>query len=262
MRKILLCTTALLALTAAPAMAADMPVRKAPPPPPAPVYTWSGFYIGIHGGWGQVDVDHRFGEGDFFCDSGFACGHSHDISGGMVGGHAGYNWQWGGPWLFGLEVAGTWTDISKDVTSPLFPLTTITGEVNWLFTFTPRLGVTSGNFLWYVKGGVAVADISARVTTTAVDPALSIEASDTRTGWTVGGGFEVLTGSTFLFGPGGSWVFGVEGNYYDFGDMHHRRDFFVGEEPVFADHRRDFTMWSVLGRLSWKFGGAPVAARY
>ena len=47
------------------AIAADMPV-KAPPPAPAPVYTWTGCYIGGNIGWAQVSArfEDRFGEDD------------------------------------------------------------------------------------------------------------------------------------------------------------------------------------------------------
>ena len=40
---------------AAPASAADLaakPITKAPPAPIAPIYDWTGFYIGGNGGWG------------------------------------------------------------------------------------------------------------------------------------------------------------------------------------------------------------------
>ena len=57
MKKFLLGTVGLLALgMAAPASAADLaarPYTKAPPPMVAPIYDWTGFYIGGNGGWGQ-----------------------------------------------------------------------------------------------------------------------------------------------------------------------------------------------------------------
>ena len=57
MKKFLLGTVGLLALgIGAPASAADMaarPYTKAPPPVVAPIYDWTGFYIGGNGGWGQ-----------------------------------------------------------------------------------------------------------------------------------------------------------------------------------------------------------------
>ena len=57
MKKFLLGTVGLIALgMAAPATAADLaarPYTKAPPPIVAPIYDWTGFYIGANGGWGQ-----------------------------------------------------------------------------------------------------------------------------------------------------------------------------------------------------------------
>ena len=53
MRKLLVATAALAALVGTPAFAADMaaPVYKAPPPA-APMFSWTGFYIGLNGGYG------------------------------------------------------------------------------------------------------------------------------------------------------------------------------------------------------------------
>src|SRR5258705_6303866 len=55
MKKFLLGTVGLVALgMAAPASAADLRARPAPPPPMvAAIYDWSGFYIGGNRGWGQ-----------------------------------------------------------------------------------------------------------------------------------------------------------------------------------------------------------------
>ena len=52
MKKLLLSAIALVTLTGS-AVAADMAVKAAPPPPVIPIYNWTGFYIGANGGWGQ-----------------------------------------------------------------------------------------------------------------------------------------------------------------------------------------------------------------
>jgi opacity protein-like surface antigen len=55
---------AAIALIGTPAFAADMarkmPVKAPPPPPPAPVYSWTGLYLGGHVGgvWANVDYTH------------------------------------------------------------------------------------------------------------------------------------------------------------------------------------------------------------
>src|SRR5689334_10182171 len=66
----------------APALAADMAVKAVPPPAPvAAVYSWTGFYIGANGGWGQ-----SHGCVDFVTPTGTVAGGCADRSGGLVGG--------------------------------------------------------------------------------------------------------------------------------------------------------------------------------
>ena len=50
--KTLIASAAFIAIGTAVAAAADMPVN-APPPPPLPVFSWTGFYVGgnIGGAW-------------------------------------------------------------------------------------------------------------------------------------------------------------------------------------------------------------------
>src|SRR5215468_10579296 len=98
MKKFLLATLGLAVLsTAAPAWAADMAV-KGPPPAPLPViYNWSGFHIGINGGWGNSHNCWDFVTlaGPVFSDG------CRDRSGGLVGGQVGYRWQ-SNQFVFGL----------------------------------------------------------------------------------------------------------------------------------------------------------------
>jgi outer membrane immunogenic protein len=226
-------------------VAADMPVTRAPIP--VPVYSWSGLYLGVHGGWGFGNVHFSNSTADI---------SDHTMDGGLVGGHIGYNWQMGPSWLIGLEASGTWSDVKKTAFGLLFPdiLNSLndqwTTEVKWLATVTPRIGVTISSWMWYLKGGVAFAEINHRLVSP-VGP-VSFEISDTKVGWTFGFGGEVLLAS--------NWILGIEGNVYGFG---HTR--VSSGLTNFPDHDVDVTMWSVLGRLSYKFGGpsaAPVVARY
>jgi outer membrane immunogenic protein len=57
MKRILL--TAAIAASAVPALAADLPVKARPMPPPVVVYNWTGFYIGGNVGysWGRATTD-------------------------------------------------------------------------------------------------------------------------------------------------------------------------------------------------------------
>ena len=94
------------------AAAADLsvaPLYKAPPPAPVtPAYNWSGFYIGANGGggWGQSWWD--------------AQSTGVNVSGGQVGGTAGYNWQFGNT-VLGLEGDLDWSNLKGTSNSALCP---------------------------------------------------------------------------------------------------------------------------------------------
>ena len=55
MKKMLFGTLGLVAM-AVPALAADLPTKtySPPPVPAAPIYDWTGFYVGGNGGWGEM----------------------------------------------------------------------------------------------------------------------------------------------------------------------------------------------------------------
>jgi outer membrane immunogenic protein len=219
-------------------LAADMPVLRESTVIPVPVITWSGFYVGAHGGMG-------FGRVTFIKTSFDLINHTMD--GGLAGGHIGYNWQMGYSWLLGIEASGTWSGVRKTVFGPfrIFPNDRWTTEVKWLATLTPRIGVTISNWMWYLKGGVAFADISHRLDADIV----FFDASGTKVGWTAGFGGEVLLGS--------NWILGVEGNFYDFASLRANNGI-----ANFPDHDVSVNMWSILARVSYKFGGEPVVTRY
>ena len=141
MKRIVL--AAALALSAGSALAADLP---APPPPPrapaayvpvaAPLYNWSGIYVGINGGYG-------FGSSswDFSPVTGFpASTGNFDINGPLVGGTVGVNFQTG-QFVFGVEADGDWSDIkgSAGVCNPFICQT----SNEWLATIRGRVGVSS-----------------------------------------------------------------------------------------------------------------------
>src|SRR5215467_14010231 len=107
MRGLLLAVSTLVILSGS-ALAADLPAKAPPPaPPPAPVWNWSGFYIGVNGGysWGRAGRQVSF----FTAPSGLpilpplGTGNTSDsnLNGGLFGGQIGWNWQTAN-WLFGL----------------------------------------------------------------------------------------------------------------------------------------------------------------
>ncbi|MGB9208754.1 MAG: hypothetical protein WCB78_11665, partial [Pseudolabrys sp.] len=93
--------------SAMPVQAADVPARTNPPSfykaPWELPFSWTGFYTGINGGyaWGHSSwSDPAVGT-----DSG-----NFNISGGLVGGQLGYNWQTG-PVVLGIETDADWMSV-------------------------------------------------------------------------------------------------------------------------------------------------------
>ena len=120
MKRLFLSAVAFSAVAVGPALAADLP-RKAPAyvPPAPPPYNWTGFYVGLNGGysWGKAtgDVDAPFLSGLPFTDPSLLSLDSRVSSGnlkpkgGIFGGQLGYNWQVGPSWVWGVETDIQWS---------------------------------------------------------------------------------------------------------------------------------------------------------
>ena len=153
MKKFLLGSLALAAMIAAPAMAADMPV-KAPLPAPV-VYDWSGSYVGFNIGGVWYDVDRTFVNQFPIALPSF----STEDSDGIFGFHAGVQGQWGS-FVLGVEAAlSACFDECRAVSGVLpapFPVN-VAGEhkITNLFTVGPRLGFAWDRFLLFATGGAA-----------------------------------------------------------------------------------------------------------
>jgi outer membrane immunogenic protein len=166
MKKILL--AALMAGAASSAMAADLPTRKAPPAPQVyaapPVFSWTGFYVGVNGGWGGGANGGDFG----------------GPTGGLVGGTVGYNYQVG-QFVGGLEGDWDWADLNKSGVNGLGPYS---NKVDSLATARARAGVALDRALLFVTAGYAGAEDKVSV------PLAGISSTDWRSGGAFGGGIE------------------------------------------------------------------------
>jgi outer membrane immunogenic protein len=177
MKKILgLALAGALSVAALPAVAADYPL-KAPPPP---LWTWTGFYVGVQAGAGW---DHtRWTNG-----AGLTTGDIQG-SGGVIGGTLGWNWQ-NGPWVFGIEGDLSWTNLNA-VSAAAACVITCTTRVDWLGTLRARLGHTNGPLLFYITGGGAWAGEK----NTLVAGGVAQTVNDTASGWAAGAGLEGMLG--------------------------------------------------------------------
>lgn len=180
-----------------------------------PVFSWSGFYAGINGGWAWTNTDASASVAPFPPNNindnarAIALGALNgNLDGdGFAGGVTiGANSQTGNL-VFGVEGDFNYLDLSEDRNSGIVSAGVSTGvgndrlEADWLATLRLRWGLASGSTLYYVTGGAAFTD--ATVTRTmdwsfsdgcpAVGGGLQrchSGSADFNVGWTVGGGIE------------------------------------------------------------------------
>ncbi|QPC44524.1 porin family protein [Kaustia mangrovi] len=176
------------------AQAADLYVPA--PPPPAPVWSWAGPYVGVHAGVVDGDIDDNLGTNTptpVFTDVRASAGpstnaDSMDPNGIMGGIQAGYNFQ------FDSIVLGIEGDVSLgDVDDTIYPFVLtpadrMEAQMDWMATIRGRLGWAMDRTLFYVTGGMAFTDLELKV-----DLARGIDSDKDKNsyfGWTVGGGVE------------------------------------------------------------------------
>jgi len=168
------------------AMAADLaPVYKAPPAPIA--YSWTGCYLGIEGGgnWGQSR--HTSAGLPNPANAGLPIDNTFDLSGALVGGTVGCNYQINS-WVMGIENDASWANKSGSANDiPPFNVAAVsqTSE-KWIDTLRGRLGFTWNRALLYGTGGAAFAGTSVTV----CGPFVCASDSRSRVGWVAGVGLE------------------------------------------------------------------------
>jgi outer membrane immunogenic protein len=159
-----------------PGSAGDLlPAHKGPAP--APVFTWTGFYVGLNAGY-------AFGTADTTITS-LVPAFSSDYDGFLGGAQIGYNWQ-SGALVFGVEADLQFADVSGTEAVPGFANTS-TNTLQWFGTVRGRIGYTFGRVLPYVTGGFAFGKNELELASTAGN---SVDDTATQTGWTIGGGIE------------------------------------------------------------------------
>jgi outer membrane immunogenic protein len=206
-----------IALSGSAAFATDLgrPYLKAPPLAPAVAPGWTGFYIGIDGGFGWSQ--HTGNQINPLSQTG-------DIlkpSGGLAGGQIGYNWQ-SGIVVYGVEADIQWAAIKDSAAVPAAPDQTFAAsdKLGWFGTVRARLGITpwSDNALLYVTGGLIYGGQKVSGIYEVPDNVFARSVSTTRTGGTVGAGLEYRFTS--------AWSGKIEGLWYDMGSTDFKLDGF------------------------------------
>lgn len=191
----LLIAVATLALGSSAARAADLSVpRYAPPPPPAPVASWTGFYVGLNGGFGGDRFQYPFTVGAVpALGLGATTGTSTLRSSGFFGGaQAGYNWQVSPTWLVGIETDFEGADINGTATTAANTFTGSIGtKLDWFGTVRGRVGVlATPTTLLYATGGWAYGRTTSSANAAAFGLSAIASTSNTQNGWTAGAGVE------------------------------------------------------------------------
>jgi outer membrane immunogenic protein len=268
MKKLLL-ALAFAGLGTGSALAADLatrPYTKAPPPVITPAYNWKGFYVGVNAGAVLSRSAFDYTPSNFFAGvttlgpDGTARFNRTGFTG---GGQAGYNWQTGA-FVLGVEGDINYTDVRSvgSITRGPVPGLSLgytvseSSKSDWLATARARAGVTAGNALFYVTGGLAVADYN--FTQTGLFPncpcATTATISKTKVGWTVGAGVEYAINA--------AWSVKAEYLYVDIGSESFADNLGAFGLPQ-ASFTHDVRLTENIGRvgLNYRWGG-PVVAKY
>jgi opacity protein-like surface antigen len=190
---------------------AIMPVKAAP----AAVWSWTGFYIGGHGGsgWGRDPFNQLIGVINFpiLTPPVFLTGVNSQ--GGVGGFQAGANWQ-SGSVVGGVELDLSSTSIKGSSSTPVgsIPMVTQTDKFDLLGSARARLGyLVSPSVLLYGTGGLAWTQFDQSVATTFGATTTTTSMPAWKFGWTAGAG-----GQARLWNS--NWIARLEYLHYDFGN--------------------------------------------
>lgn len=188
MIRMMLAAAAVLASTAS--FALELPkdaVLVPEEPPPIPVFSWTGYAVGVHAGYG-------FGHDSATLRSRVGGGRSSLDPNGIIGGfHAGYNRALPGlgahALVLGIEGDVDGADYQK--TTPFGGLGTVAVRSDIKGSIRGRLGLGVNRVLFYATGGAAFANFDIRYNGTSVFGAGAFDAKQrTQVGYTIGGGVE------------------------------------------------------------------------
>ena len=238
MKRVLLTAIALAAL-AAPAMAADMPVKYRPPPP-APVYfSWTGCYFG--GNIGGLRVNKEI-------TGPFGGSISGDASSWVAGVQGGCNYQFAGGFVIGIQGDYGWTDAEGSHDSARESGVAYHSKTKSLASVTGRVGYAWDRFLGYVRSGGAWQRNDYSASTIILGTVYA--GTETRSGWTIGVGGEYAF-TNFLSGF-------VEYSYYDYGTGRiGLTPLLAGLRPGLVDVKESTSV--VRAGLNFRFGGYAAA---
>ena len=263
MKKLLLGSIALVALSVSgAASAADLkPVYKAPPPPPV-YFSWTGCYIGGHAGYHRSSYDQHLSFDDVTSGAEFRFTDGLLPNGGIGGGQIGCNYQTGTS-VWGIEVDGSWAGSSDSRTyipdADSADSVAFSAKTNSLWSVRGRVGIAADRALFYATMGWAGARFNFTYNLFDADAGASAASLNFNVnGIVVGAGAEYALTNNIIVG--------AEYLHYIFGT-----DQLLPSVPVIGpwgaggDHINLKTVDVIRVRASYlfnMFGWGPVSARY
>ena len=238
-------------------MAADLPM-KAAPMMPAPVSTWTGFYVGGNAGygWDSIKASEFSGTNAFPVGTVFS---KENGSGWLAGVQAGYNFQVTPNFVVGLEAEYSWADISGTETTistvPRF-LGFTSASTTKLQDFalgTARIGYAANSYLLYLKGGVAYGETSGSGIATNANGTLF----ETSTHFSSRVGAVVGVGAEWMFAP--NWSAKIEYDHIFFDVRQVAIAGTVDTSISSSGSNVDIVRAGVNYHFNW---GMPVVAKY
>ncbi len=210
-------------LTVSVAFGADLAVPPVAPAPP-PSFTWTSCYAGgnVGGGLGQKDLNDTAG---ILSPNTGVTSADLDISGYLLGGQIGCDYQFAPNWVLGIEGAASGGDIGGKTTVAV-PLVaagdtaTFKDTTDFLSSVTARAGFAWDRWMLYGKGGVGF--VNDRYNLADAAGTYNFDGVETRLGWTAGVGVEWALWD--------DWSVKLEYDYYDFGT---RNVTFIEENGAF-----------------------------
>jgi opacity protein-like surface antigen len=183
-------------------------------PEPAGV-DWSGFYTGLHGGWGWADAESEYGNDNFNegnvpgCGFGlWGCAVDLEPDGGFAGAQAGFNFVFDNGLMLGVEgdyALASFSDEGEAGTG-IFN-THVDLEIDQIASARARLGMAMGQWLPFVTAGWGWAQADRSTFNSFIGTSSD---SNWHDGWTAGLGAEYAIDDM--------WSVKAEYRYYSLGE--------------------------------------------
>ncbi len=250
-------------LTAGSAFAADLPARVAPAPYiAAPIFTWTGFYVGLNAGAAWNNSNGGFGYGGpafIIAPNVYGSVNSNNKTGFTGGVTAGYNWQMGSSFVMGVEGDLNYIDrnngssVAVPAIAPATYFVVNRGSQNNFFgTLRARLGFSFDRALIYATGGLAFGGGNGDANATYFAPlgplggvaiATTGGNSNSNVGWALGAGVEYAFSN--------AWSAKLEYLHVDMGS--HNRTFYQPATTNFITINSDNKFDIVRAGINYRF---------